>query len=304
MTSGIYGKDFLFEYRKRASEFECFNCKLVSPKNYFILCKHCICQKCVKKLSTCLIDENEIITERKNATAFQFIITEKLLNPFMMKCIFIGCGWAGKYQNFIHNHYYECKFKFDNVLSDEYLVESNNANKINSNSESYQNYNLKSVKKNEKKKNLQIIQKIQKNKFYNNNFKSPSNFINLNEEENEVKEEENEINEEENEINEEENEKNKDENEYIKVDKKENFIELKNNKEEGKEKDEYYDILEEDDDKEEENNNNNSILTKNNVGLINHYEENNNNKFLDCEKEKSFYIGKKRKKSNEIFYDY
>ena len=131
MSIGIYTKDFLFDYRRKSKNFECLNCKLVSPKNYFIQCKHCICQKCFKEneYKECPLDNTKIKIEGKNATAFQFIIINNLLNPFVMQCLFNGCKWAGKYQSFIENHYDKCKFRKNEKLLDEYFSNFGEKNK-------------------------------------------------------------------------------------------------------------------------------------------------------------------------------
>ena len=47
MLVGIYSNHFLGVYHQRSKNLECFNCGLISPKNYIIECKHCICQNCL-----------------------------------------------------------------------------------------------------------------------------------------------------------------------------------------------------------------------------------------------------------------
>ena len=152
MSKGIYTKDFLFEYRYKAKRFECFDCKLVSPKNYLIECKHCICQNCLneKEYEICPFDNNKIIFDGKYLTAFQFVILENILNPFIMKCIFHGCSWAGKYQNFIENHYDKCKYKKNERLLNEYFS------------------NFKEKKKKKPKSEIKVVNK---KIFKNNNYK-------------------------------------------------------------------------------------------------------------------------------------
>ena len=203
MSLGIYTRDFLFEYINRAEKFECFYCKLVSPKNYFLECKHCICQYCLKQFKECSLDGNKIIVNGRNPNAFQFIITENLLNPFLMTCIFNGCNWGGKYEDFIGKHYFSCKFRKDKELLNEYFNLFNDK---------------KIIKKNErksfkKKDNFYNEDKNDKNKYYN----LYNNYYNIEDEdknENDVQKNENEYNKE-----------NKEE-------KEENYIILENNNEE------------------------------------------------------------------------
>ena len=123
-TLGIYPKNFLGKYTSRAINFECFNCHLVSPKNYFIECQHCICQKCIQFKRYCSICHDKMIRlNGDNPTAFQFIVTEKMINTYLMKCIFKPCIWTGMYHDFIHGHYDECQFKQGNKLMKEYFEE-------------------------------------------------------------------------------------------------------------------------------------------------------------------------------------
>ena len=123
-TLGIYPKNFLGKYTSRAKNFECFNCHLVSPKNYFIECQHCICQKCIQFKRYCSICHDKMIRlNGDNPTAFQFIVTEKMINTYLMKCIFKPCIWTGMYHDFIHGHYDECQFKQGNKLMKEYFEE-------------------------------------------------------------------------------------------------------------------------------------------------------------------------------------
>ena len=123
-TLGIYPKNFLGKYTSRAKNFECFYCHLVSPKNYFIECQHCICQKCIQFKRYCSICHDKMIRlNGDNPTAFQFIVTEKMINTYLMKCIFKPCIWTGMYHDFIHGHYDECQFKQGNKLMKEYFEE-------------------------------------------------------------------------------------------------------------------------------------------------------------------------------------
>ena len=127
MKLGIYSDDFLFDCKKRAKHFECLNCQLVSPKNYFMLCRHCLCQKCLKYYRDCPYDgsvdnkKNEIRLEGQKQNTFQFVIIENILHPFLMKCIFNESHWAGTYKTFIETHYYECEFRYGKSLLNEYF---------------------------------------------------------------------------------------------------------------------------------------------------------------------------------------
>ena len=121
---GIYPKDFIGKYFKRAKSFECFNCHLVSPKNYIIECNHCICQNCIIYCNYCNIcNGQEICSSGKNPTAFQYISIDTIINPYSLQCIFNPCKWKGTYQSFIKYHYYDCEFKGENKLMDEYFEE-------------------------------------------------------------------------------------------------------------------------------------------------------------------------------------
>ena len=121
---GIYPKDFIGKYFKRSKSFECFNCHLVSPKNYIIECNHCICQNCIIYCNYCNIcNGQEICSSGKNPTAFQYISIDTIINPYSLQCIFNPCKWKGTYQSFIKYHYYDCEFKGENKLMDEYFEE-------------------------------------------------------------------------------------------------------------------------------------------------------------------------------------
>ena len=121
---GIYPENFIGKYINRSKSFECCYCHLVSPKNYIIECSHCICQTCIlnHKFCTICIDK-EIHKSGENPTAFQFISTEIIINPYRIRCIFNPCQWKGTYKDFIKNHYEECEFKGDKKLMDEYFEE-------------------------------------------------------------------------------------------------------------------------------------------------------------------------------------
>jgi len=151
MSLGIYSNNFLFEYNNKAKEFECFNCKLVSPNNYFLECKHCICQRCVKVYKKCPIDNFKIILNEKHPTAFHFTIIDELLNHFIMKCIFDECDYVGKYKDFIKKHFHECKYRKERELLNEYYKKDKNN------------------KKEKNKKNKKIVNK---NNYHKNHFQN------------------------------------------------------------------------------------------------------------------------------------
>ena len=152
---GIYATDFINKYYTRAKNFECFNCKLVSPKNYFIECQHCICKKCLKKSRFCFYCHNQsIIIDGENPTAFQFILTEIILNSFLTRCVFAPCGWEGTFNDFIKLHYKECRYKKGKKLLPEYFEE----------------FSIESHEKNIKSKSeIKIVRKNVKNKYLLNN---------------------------------------------------------------------------------------------------------------------------------------
>ena len=153
---GIYTSNFLDKYLSRAKNFECFKCHLVSPKNYVIECQHCICQKCNYKTKYCSIcQKQKIITKGENPTAFQFILTEIIINPYLMKCIFSPCNWQGTYQDFIKGHYEVCKFRGNKELKKEYLEEFKN--------------DESSDKSGRSKSEIKCVKKNIKNKFLLNN---------------------------------------------------------------------------------------------------------------------------------------
>ena len=121
-NKGIYTYNFLDKYLKRAKYFECFNCQLVSPKNYIIECQHCICQKCLLRKKYCPICKTQIINiNGENITAFQFMVTRIILSPYLMKCIFDSCKWTGTFQEFVNNHYAKCEYKNGFRLMKEYF---------------------------------------------------------------------------------------------------------------------------------------------------------------------------------------
>ena len=124
MLVGIYSNHFLGVYHQRSKNLECFNCGLISPKNYIIECKHCICQNCLSTKKFCSKCKNQkIIITGDDATAFQFIVTEIMLYPYEMKCIFNSCNWTGTYQDFIKYHYKECNNKKGKKIYNEYFEE-------------------------------------------------------------------------------------------------------------------------------------------------------------------------------------
>ena len=169
---GIYPRNFLGKYYGRSINFQCFNCHLVSPKNYYIECHHCICERCVQKFQSCSSCVNQdIIIDGDNPTAFQFTLTEIMLNPYQMQCIFAPCEWQGTYQDFIKIHYRECKFKKNKRLMQEYLIE-------------YNNHDYSHDKNKRSKSEIKIVKKNQKNKYlpvYNLNDSSDEDNIILDE---------------------------------------------------------------------------------------------------------------------------
>ena len=169
---GIYPRNFLGKYYGRSINFQCFNCHLVSPKNYYIECHHCICERCVQKIQSCSSCVNQdIIIDGDNPTAFQFTLTEIMLNPYQMQCIFAPCEWQGTYQDFIKIHYRECKFKKNKRLMPEYLIE-------------YNNHDYSHDKNKRSKSEIKIVKKNQKNKYlpvYNLNDSSDDDNIILDE---------------------------------------------------------------------------------------------------------------------------
>ena len=156
MSIGIYSHNFYFEYRERAKAFECFKCKLVSPKNYIIECKHCICQLCSKSCKICEIDKTFIILNGKNQNAFQYNIINNLLSSFIIKCIFANCDYIETYGNFINKHYPQCKFKNGEKLKAEYFENILEKKDTNSSVKSKQKSN-KDYKKNMDKGNNKKI---------------------------------------------------------------------------------------------------------------------------------------------------
>ena len=121
---GIYPNNFLDKYLKRSKNFECFNCHLVSPKNYFIECQHCICQNCLKKKKFCSLCKTQLINiNGENHTAFQFKVSQIILYPYLMKCIFDSCPWTGTYEDFIKKHYDICQYRKGKKLLNEYFEE-------------------------------------------------------------------------------------------------------------------------------------------------------------------------------------
>ena len=181
---GIYPENFIGQYIKRTKSFECFNCHLVSPKNYIIECNHCICQNCILTNKYCSICMNqEIRINGDNPTAFQYILIDAIINPYSLRCIFNPCKWKGTYQSFIKEHYYDCEFKKENKLMDEYFEEFEEElpPKINRKS--------KSETKTSKRKSFELLYNLSNssddNDFYDekslhsksNNFIKKNNFI-------------------------------------------------------------------------------------------------------------------------------
>ena len=124
---GIFSYHFLDIYEERSKNLECCKCGLISPKNYIIECNHCICQKCLKYENFCTKCKNQnIVTSGEDPTAFQFIVTEQILNPYRMKCIFEQCDWKGAYLDFIKTHSKQCEFRENYILFNEYFEEFKN----------------------------------------------------------------------------------------------------------------------------------------------------------------------------------
>ena len=178
---GIYPRYFLGKFYERSKNFQCFNCHLISPKNYFIECHHCVCEHCAKKYLFCPLCLNQEITlEGDNPTAFQFTLTEIILNPYEMQCIFSQCPWQGTYQDFIKSHYMVCKYRKNKRLLREYFLELNHdySNERNKRSKS----EIKIVKKSEK--NLYLPLNNWKESNYisldDSSFDNKSNGLNLN----------------------------------------------------------------------------------------------------------------------------
>ena len=161
---GIYTSNFLKKYTNRVKNFECFNCKLVSPKNFFIECQHCICQKCLHKKKFCSLCPNQKIeTKGENPTAFQFLLTEIIINPYYMYCIFPPCGWQGSYQDFISTHYYDCEYRKHDELKKEYFIDFNK-DKVNE-------------KNRRSKSEIKLLTKNVKNKYLLNNKEKYNNDV-------------------------------------------------------------------------------------------------------------------------------
>ena len=168
MLVGIYSNHFLGVYHQRSKNLECFNCGLISPKNYIIECTHCICQNCLSTKKFCSKCKNQkIIITGDDATAFQFIVTEIMLYPYEMKCIFNSCNWTGTYQDFIKYHYKECNNKKGKKIYNEYFEEF----KINDYKRSnYYNKRSKSEFKTIRKPKNKINKELKLDeKMYNNN---------------------------------------------------------------------------------------------------------------------------------------
>ena len=165
ISLGIYRNNFLGKYIDRAKYFECFKCQLISPKNYFLECQHCICQSCIKNEKYCsFCQDKEIIINGENPTAFQYRLTEIIINPFLLKCIFDPCEWTGTYQNFIDNHHNSCECREGRTLFNEYTTKfyEEVPQKINRKSKS----EIKIPKKNKMNK-LFFNDNIYSNKKYN-----------------------------------------------------------------------------------------------------------------------------------------
>ena len=113
---GVHTNDFIYEDMKYVQTIECIYCKLVSIKNYFMVCNHCICEDCIKEKRKCPLD-NIIIIKDINTFNNELIIGE-LLEDKKIKCIFRdkGCEWIGAYNEFKNKHIYECTYKYNQPL--------------------------------------------------------------------------------------------------------------------------------------------------------------------------------------------
>ena len=113
---GVHTSDFFFEDMKYVQTIECIFCKLVSIKNYFMVCNHCICEDCIKEKRKCPLD-NVVITKDINTFNNELIIGE-LLEDKKIKCIFRdkGCEWIGIYKEFENKHINECIYKYNQPI--------------------------------------------------------------------------------------------------------------------------------------------------------------------------------------------
>ena len=121
---GVHTNDFFFEDMEYVKTIECIFCKLVSIKNYFMVCNHCICEDCIKEQGKCPLDNINIIKDT-NTFSNELIIRE-LLEGKKIKCIFRdkGCNWIGTYNEFENKHLYECKYKYNQIIIEIRNVEN------------------------------------------------------------------------------------------------------------------------------------------------------------------------------------
>ena len=191
MKYRIYRDDFLFNYKKKAKYFECLYCKLVSPKNFFLLCRHCLCVNCLKFYEKCPYDNDidnknkKIILKGQRQNAFQFVITENILHNFLMKCIFNGCNWAGTYKYFIETHYYECKYRLDNSLLNEYFKNKNDGNNKEKKEKKWKIKCLREIKKRKSQNTLIELDEDENSACYREGIQA-ENFIYLTDNENDI----------------------------------------------------------------------------------------------------------------------
>ena len=123
---GVHTSDFFYEDMKYVQTIECIFCKLVSIKNYFMVCNHCICEDCIKEKRKCPLD-NIVIIKDINTFSNELIVGE-LLEDKKIKCIFRnkGCEWIGTYNEFKNKHVHECIYKYNQPIIEIRNVENEN----------------------------------------------------------------------------------------------------------------------------------------------------------------------------------
>lgn len=113
---GVHTNDFFFEDIEYVKTIECIYCKLVSIKNYFMVCNHCICEDCIKEKRKCPLDNINII---KDINTFNNeLIIREIIEDKKIKCIFRdkGCKWTGTYNEFESKHFHKCKYKYNQPM--------------------------------------------------------------------------------------------------------------------------------------------------------------------------------------------
>ena len=127
---GVHTSDFFFEDMKYVQTIECIFCKLVSIKNYFMVCNHCICEDCIKEKRKCPLD-NIVIIKDINTFNNELIIGE-LLEDKKIKCIFRdkGCEWIGTYNEFENKHIHECTYKYNQPIIEIRNIEGEDENEF------------------------------------------------------------------------------------------------------------------------------------------------------------------------------